>query len=150
MAINSVLPRPFLQGAGPCPFLMTPCPLDTFFFKMSVTHSVYSRIWKLPVIFFGHCPCTVHSTCQAEPRGWCRSAYSIFYWQNDTAIVISLQHANNCIKNTILSLFYIQLVVYYNKRSRKSRGIAELKQNPWNPFFFYVSPSRWWADGWLG
>ena len=28
--------------------------------------SVYSRIWKLPVIFFGHCPCTVHSTCQAN------------------------------------------------------------------------------------
>ena len=28
--------------------------------------SVYSRIWKLPVIFFGHCPCTVHRTCQAD------------------------------------------------------------------------------------
>ena len=23
--INSVLPRPFLQGATPCPFLVTPC-----------------------------------------------------------------------------------------------------------------------------
>ena len=22
----SVLPRPFLQGAAPCPFLVTPCP----------------------------------------------------------------------------------------------------------------------------
>ena len=28
--------------------------------------SVYSRIWKLPVIVFGHCPCTLHSTCQAD------------------------------------------------------------------------------------
>ena len=74
---------------------------------------------------------------------WCRSAYSIFYWQNDTAIVISLQHASNCIKNTIilLSLVYIKLVVYYNKRSRKSRGIADLKRNPWNSkkkFFFFT------------
>ena len=24
----SVLPRPFLQGAAPCPFLVTPCPLN--------------------------------------------------------------------------------------------------------------------------
>ena len=23
---SSVLPRPFLQGAAPCPFLVTPCP----------------------------------------------------------------------------------------------------------------------------
>ena len=90
---------------------------------------------------------TAHVRCTAPAgptprRGRCRSAYCIFYWQNDTVIVISLQHASNCIKNTILSLFYIKLVVvYYSKprasdfpRSRKSRGIADLKRNPWNPF----------------
>ena len=36
---------------------------------------------------------TAHVRCTAParptPRGRCRSAYSIFYWQNDTAIVIS-------------------------------------------------------------
>ena len=96
-------------------------------------NSVYSRIWKLPVVFFGHCPCTVHSTCQADTARPMPFGIYIFYWQNDTAIVISLQHASNCIKNTILSLFYIKLVVYYNKRSRKCRGIADLKRNPWNP-----------------
>ena len=50
-----------------------------------------------------HVRCTVPA--RPTPRGRCRSVYSIFYWQNDTAIVISLQHASNCIKNTILSLF---------------------------------------------
>ena len=60
-------------------------------------NSVHSRIWKLPVIFFGHCPCTAHSTCQA----------GIFYWQNDTTIVISLQHASNCIKKTQYCHFFL-------------------------------------------
>ena len=36
---------------------------------------------------------TAHVRCTAParptPRGRCRSEYSIFYWQNETAIVIS-------------------------------------------------------------
>ena len=96
------------------------------------------HLYTVSILGFENCQsffsATAHVRCTAParptPRGRCRSAYSIFYWQNDTAIVISLQHASNCIQNTILSLVYIKLVVYYNKRSRKSRGIADLKRNP--------------------
>ena len=96
------------------------------------------HMYTVSILGFENCQsffsATAHVRCTAParptPRGRCRSAYSIFYWQNDTVIVICLQHASNCIKNTILSLFYIKLVVYYNKRSRKSRGIADLKRNP--------------------
>ena len=106
----------------------------------SPVSTVASRCHHGPVSILGYENCqsffsaTDHVRCIAParptPRGRCCSAFSIFYWQNDTAIVISLQHASNCIKNTILSLFYIKLGVYYNKRSRKSRGIADLKRNP--------------------
>ena len=33
-------------------------------------------------------------------------------------------------KHNIVTFVYIKLVVYYNKRSRKSRGIGDLKRNP--------------------
>ena len=82
--------------------------------------------------FFGHCPCTVHSTCQADTaRPMPSGIYHILLAKRHCDRHISLQHASNCIKNTILSpFFYIKLVVYYNKRSWKSRGIADLKRNP--------------------
>ena len=80
-------------------------------------------------------PATAHVRCTAPARptpcGRCRSAY-IAYFIGKTTLrsSYSLQHASNCIKNTILSLVYIKLVVYYNKRSWKSRGTADLKRNP--------------------
>ena len=74
---------------------------------------------------------TAHVRCTAParptPHGRCRSALLA---KRHCDRHISLQHANNCIKNTIVSLVYIKLVVYYNKRSWKSRGIADLKRNP--------------------
>ena len=59
---------------------------------MTVKHPV-----PVSILGFENCQsffsATAHVRCTAParltPRGRCRSAYSIFYWQNDTAIVIS-------------------------------------------------------------
>ena len=83
-----------------------------------------------------HVRCAVPAT--PTPRGRCHSAYSIFYWQNDYCDrhqPITCEQLYK--KHDIVTFFYIKLVVY--KRSRKSRGIGDLKQNPWNPIFFFVT-----------
>ena len=107
----------------------------------SYQHSL-AFLSRYPVSILGFENCqsffsaTAHVRCTAParptPRGRCHSAYSIFYWlaKRHCDHHISLQHASNCIKNTILSLVYIKQVVYYNKRSWKRRGIADLKRNP--------------------
>ena len=77
---------------------------------------------------------TAHVRCTAPARPTQRSrCRSAAYFIGKTTLRSSYQptmYASNCMKNTILSLFYIKLVVYYNKRSWKSRGIANLKRNP--------------------
>ena len=40
---NSVLPRPFLQGAAPCPFLVTPCP----FWNAEMTPCPFDQIFLI-------------------------------------------------------------------------------------------------------
>ena len=72
---NSVLPRPLLQGAAPCPLFVTPCPFEKaemtpcpfifffFFFFLSISHT-----WLLALF----CPfCCPHTA-------WI--VLCIFYW----------------------------------------------------------------------
>ena len=48
LRMYSVLPRPFLQGATPCPFLVTPC----LFKKAEMTPCLFDPKKKIIIFFF--------------------------------------------------------------------------------------------------
>ena len=76
---------------------------------------------------------TAHVRCTAParptPRGRCRSAHMLLAKRHcDRHQPATCEQLYK--KHNIVTFFYIKLVIYYNKRSWKSRGIADLKQNP--------------------